>query len=66
MTEEQKAAYVIAQSVSAFIAAEGMKAANQERQNSNLALAYGEDAFASLETDYCIGHNAVVSLFHDG
>ena len=65
MTEEQKAAYVYAQAVSALSEIEAMKAANMIRESQGKALAYGEEAFADIPNRYGIHHNATISLFHN-
>lgn len=65
MTPEQKAAYVMAQSVSAMATIEGMKAANREREARGHVLAYGEDAFNGVIDQYGLSPGAVMGLFHD-
>jgi hypothetical protein len=65
MTDEQKAAYVIAQSVSAFARICGMHAENRQREATGFSLAYGEEAFAAVPDEFGLGHNSVVGLFHD-
>ena len=60
MTLEQKAAFINAQVACAMIEAMGMQAENQHRQNCGNAVAYGDEAFASLIDKYSIHHNAVV------
>lgn len=65
MTPEQKAAYVMAQSVSAMAAIEGMKAANREQAWRNCPLVYDKAAFDSVINDYGLSHNAVMGLFRD-
>lgn len=64
MTDEQKAAYVIAQAAAAFAETCGMLAENQKRLNDNEALAYPESAFQEVILRYGIGHNDVIGLFH--
>lgn len=63
MTPEQSAAYIISQSVSALAQIEAMKAANVERLAEGKALAYDEAAFFAVQDTYCIGHNAVLTMF---
>lgn len=65
MTPEQKAAYIVAQSVLAYAEIEAMKAANLERQLAGQSLAFSESDFNSIQHKYPIGHNAVVSFFRD-
>lgn len=64
MTDEQKAAYVIAQAMCAGAEVAGMQAENHWRLSRGEALAYREDAFAAIADKYGIHHNAVLSLFH--
>lgn len=61
MTDKQKVAYVIAQSVCAFIKVEGMKAANSQHPEDQL---YDESDFNDIADKFQIHHNAVVGLFH--
>ena len=65
MTDEQKAAYVFAQAVSALAEIEGMKALNMQRQTQGYSMAYDDEAFFKVPDKYGLGHNAVMSLFHD-
>ncbi len=65
MTDAQKAAYVIAQASSAICEAAAMHAANQEREHHGLAMAYVESDFLLLPDKYGLGHNTILSLFHD-
>lgn len=64
MTPEQKAAYVISQSVCAMVEAMGMQAENQQRTNRGLSIAYGEEAFAAVLEKYGVHHNAVHGYTH--
>ena len=65
MTPEQKAAYVMAQSVAAMATIEGMKTTNVERELQGHTLAYAEDAFTQVINDYGLHHNALMGLFRD-
>ena len=65
MIPEQKAAYVMAQSVAAMATIEGMKAANREREARCGDLAYDEAAFDDVISHYGLSHNSVVGLFRD-
>jgi hypothetical protein len=65
MTEEQKAAYVNAQTACALIEMEGMKALNLERDRRGHSLAYTEEDFLKVIEKYGIHHNAVMKAFHD-
>lgn len=65
MTEEQKAAYVIAQTAmfNAHIAL--MQAENADRANRGLAVAYKEEAFAETIKEYGnLHHNELIGFFH--
>lgn len=63
MTDEQKAAYVIAMSAGAIIEAFGMVAENQQRVRRGEALAYPEEAFTKLMLHRGLHHNAVIGEF---
>ena len=64
MTDEQKAAYVIAQAACLMATVAGMQAENQHRMNCGNSIAYGEEAFQrAIDESYCT-HNAVLALFH--
>ena len=65
MTAEQKAAFINAQAACAMAEIAGMQAANIERRAHGYSLAYDESAFAAVPDRYGIGHNAVVTFFHD-
>ncbi len=64
MDEQQQAAYVIGQAVSALIEMESMKVDNERCRRQGVSDAYEEGAFMALQEKYCISHNAVLSLFH--
>lgn len=63
MIDEQKAAYINSQVVCARIEMEAMKAANKEKLTPGLA--YGEKDFRMLISNYLIGHNDVLNIFHN-
>lgn len=63
MTEEQKAAYVYAQAVSALAEIEGMKAENMQRAACGHSMAYTADAFFEVIDKYGISHNGVLTTF---
>jgi len=65
MTDEQKAAYVIAHAVSAFAETSGMIAENQNRANRGEAVAYTEQAFFEIQGKYGLYYNNLMSLFHE-
>jgi len=65
MTDEQKAAYIIAQSACASIRAQGMAAGNYQRMHRGENLAYTEADFEKLINEFGIHHNACIGLFHD-
>ena len=63
MTEEQKAAYVFAQSVAALAEIIGMLAATQVRTYKGLAPVYNENAFRDVVDKYGLDHNTLISFF---
>jgi len=65
MTDEQKAAFVLAQIALMNCRVAGMQAENAKRAVSGESPAYDEAAFARLEMEYdgVLGHNAVLWLF---
>ena len=62
-TEEQQAAYVIAQAIAASIELEAMKAANWMREMQGHTIAYGEEDFYALILKYGLSHNQVLTTF---
>jgi len=64
MTDEQKAAYIMSQTVCALAKIESMKAANWMREMKGQTIAYGEDDFLAVPDKYSLHHNAVIGLFH--
>lgn len=65
MTNEQKAAFIIAQSVTAYAEIEGMKATNKEREAMGFALAYDEYAFNEITNKYGLHNNALLDFFKE-
>ena len=65
MNKEQQAAYVHAMTVSAYIEALSMVAANEERVEQGHGIAYDEQAFLDLIPKYGISHNQILEMFHD-
>lgn len=65
MTPEQKAAFIISQSICALATIEGMKSENTLRALLGESPAYGRDAFNFIQEQFGIGHNAVVKLFRE-
>ena len=63
MTEEQKAAYVISQSIAALAEIEGMKADNMQRDVEGNSMAFRQKDFQDLIERYGIHHNGVIGLF---
>jgi hypothetical protein len=61
MTDEQKAAFVNAQTACALAEIAAMQAANSQFPQDQ---PYDEKAFLAVPDKYVIGHNAVVGLFH--
>ena len=64
MTPEQSAAYINSQVACAMVEMYAMYAANALRADHGESIAYTEEAFMALHVKYCIGHNAVIGLFH--
>jgi len=64
MTEEQKAAYIMSQSVCAMIEALGMMSDNQQRIYRGESIAYPSKSFNDLIEEYGIHNNATIGLFH--
>jgi len=65
MTDEQKAAFIIAQSAVLVARVAGMQAENQIREHRGESLAYAENAFLTLIDESGVHHNAAIGLFHD-
>jgi hypothetical protein len=65
MTDEQKAAFVIAQAACAMAEIAGMQATNQQRAHVGMAPAYDEQHFQAVITNNVIGHNSVLTLFQN-
>lgn len=63
MTDEQKAAYIMAQAAAAMAAVAGMQAENAHRISCGQSIAYGEEAFIKVGEEYTIHHNSVLSFF---
>ena len=64
MTEDQKVAYVQAQTVCAMAEIMGMQAENMQRAVLGDSMAYDADAFFSVIEKYGIHNNAVITLFN--
>jgi hypothetical protein len=64
--DEARAAYIVSQSACAMARIAGMQAENAHRQSCGNGIAYGEDAFAAIENEFCISHNAVVEFLRAG
>lgn len=63
MTDEQKAAYIIAQSAGALITAYSYLVANMAAAAAGRPLPYEEKHFTDLVLSEGIGHNAVIGFF---
>ena len=64
MTDEQKAAYVHAQSVAAMAEIEGMKAQNEQRKiDGYLTMAYSEEQFMDIIDDYGLREDQLTAFF---
>lgn len=65
MTDEQKAAYIHAQSICALAEIQGMIATNDRRKQLDLSVAYDEEAFLGVPGRYGLHHNQVCETFHE-
>jgi hypothetical protein len=65
MTDDERVAYLRAQTAAALIEMEAMKAANWMREMQGHTIAYGEDEFLALLDKYDLHHNSVISFFRD-
>lgn len=65
MTPEQKAAYIIAQSVEAFGKMQGMVADNVMAAKQGGYPVYFQPDFAKVILDHGLHHNALMTFFHD-
>ena len=65
MTDEQKVAYVIAQSVAALAEIKAMDEANYERNEQDKAHAYGEEEYRNVATNFGLHHNQIMKLFYN-
>jgi hypothetical protein len=63
MTDEQKVAFINAQTACALAEIAGMQAENSHRAANGNSVAYGDEAFFAIPDKYGIGHNTVVALF---
>jgi len=65
MTDEQKAAFVMAQAALLNARVAGMVAQNQFRMSYDNSISYDENAFIAVEREFdsVLGHNAVLVLF---
>lgn len=64
MTDEQKAAYINSQCIGALIRMESMKVKNKTNEIVGLAPCYVESDFLCLESEFVIGYNDVLGIFH--
>jgi hypothetical protein len=62
MNENQRAAFLIAQSVVAQAEIAGMTAENMQRQAVGNSMAYGDDAFFAVIDKYGLSHNVAISF----
>jgi hypothetical protein len=56
----QNIVYIFGMAVGAMIELQAMIAANKERENKGLAMAYDEAAFTKLQEDYQLYHNSIL------
>ena len=61
-----RAAFIMSQVVCAQARIAGMIAENQHRVLCGNGIAYGEDAFNSVASEYQLGHNQVVEFLRAG
>ena len=66
MDEQQRAAFLISQSVAALIEAMGMHAENMQREQLGHSMAYTEDSFLRLIERSGVGHNAALNALSEG
>lgn len=65
MDHAARVAFVQAQCVCAQARIEGMKAENQHRLSLGHSIAYDAEAFFAVESEFMIGHNAVIEYLRD-
>ena len=63
MTDEQKAAFIMAQATCAMATIAGMQAENRQRLANGYSITYDETAFENVANRYGIHHNAVITFF---
>ena len=63
MTDEQKAAYIMAQAAVLNATVAGMTAENEDRISRGLTIAFDEAAFVAVVNDSGCHHNTVVAFF---
>lgn len=63
MTDEQKAAFINAQSACAMATIQGMTAENMQRAAVGSSMAYDEAAFLAVIKEYGINRNTVMMFF---
>ena len=61
-----RAAFIQAQAACAMARIAGMQAENQHMLACENRIVYGEEAFAKIEEEFIIGHNAVVEFLRAG
>ena len=66
MDEQQRAAFLISQSVAALIETMGMHAENMQREQLGHSMAYTEDSFLLLIERSGVGHNAALNALSEG
>lgn len=65
MTQDQKAAYVMAQAVMLQNKTLGMHAENLRLTSQDQQPKYGEADFEQIADEYGLDHNALITLFHE-
>lgn len=65
MTDNQKAAYIMSQCISAYAEIEGMKAHNQHQLAIGETQLYAEEAFGAIPLKFGIDPNQVINFFNN-
>ena len=65
MNENQRAAYIISQSICAMAELMAMQAENAQREHSGESMAYRETDFVEVIDRYGLSHNSVLLYLHN-
>lgn len=63
MTDEQKAAFVIAQATELNARILGMVAENMQRKHLHQAMAFVQEDFEAVLREYALTHNSLITFF---